>query len=69
MGVSVHTFYNQYECCVLHYGVQTEWFPVTSGFRQGCIISSLQNNIIEEFKYLGSRLSKLMGQQSQNKQG
>lgn len=37
----IQAFYNNYECCVLHNGQQSEWFSVTSGVRQGCIISPI----------------------------
>lgn len=37
----IQAFYNNYECCVLHNGQQSEWFQVTSGVRQGCIISPI----------------------------
>ena len=37
----IQAFYKNYECCVLHNGQQSDWFSVTSGVRQGCILSPL----------------------------
>ncbi|XP_056009407.1 uncharacterized protein LOC130051481 [Ostrea edulis] len=37
----VKAFYNNYECCVIHNGKQSDWFNVHTGVRQGCIISLL----------------------------
>ena len=31
--------YDGYECAVRHNGQESEWFRITSGVRQGCIIS------------------------------
>lgn len=37
----VQVFYHQFECCVILGGNLTEWFPVESGVRQGCILSPI----------------------------
>ena len=37
----IKMFYDKYRCAVLHQGQQTDWFPVKSGVRQGCVSSPL----------------------------
>ena len=37
----IKMFYHQFECSVITNGNLTDWFPVGSGVRQGCIISPI----------------------------
>ena len=35
----IKAFYNNYDCCIINNNEQSYWFNVSSGVRQGCIIS------------------------------
>ena len=37
----IETFYNHFECSVILSNTSSEWFPVKSGVRQGCILSPI----------------------------
>ena len=41
MTALIKMFYHQFQCSVIVNGSLTEWFPVESGVRQGCIISPI----------------------------
>lgn len=63
LGISSHflnvlkSLYAQVECCVKLNGHMTDWFSVTSGLKQGCVLSPILfnifiNDLVDELKTL-----------------
>jgi hypothetical protein len=42
---TIKTIHSQVECAIKLNGSMTEWFNVTSGLKQGCVLSSVLFNI------------------------
>ena len=54
----IKSIYNDVQFCVRLNGIDTNWFRVTNGFKQGCMLSPLVfnmfiNNLVETIEGLG----------------
>ena len=57
----VETFYNHFKCNVMLSNSSSEWFPVKSGVRQGCILSPILFLVVIDWVMRKTTSDKPMG--------